>query len=285
MPAFDDARVTLPAGGSGQRFQVSAGIASMRGAPEPDAVQVSQALHGETVILHHEEGEFGLVQNETDRYVGWVLMEALSAPALEATHKVIAPRLHTYSEPSIKAAPNFVLGLGATVTSTGERDGRYLNCDRAGWVLEHLLAPIDQLEDDPARVAERFLTTPYLWGGRDCLGIDCSGLIQLGFGACGILYPRDSDMQREWMGSEIDDWLEPGALRRNDLVFWDGHVGIMLDAETLLHANAHHMAVAAETLPQAIERIAKRYGEPVGARRTDISAMKGVKPAWLIPQT
>ena len=284
MPSFDDRRLTLPKGGSDIRLQVSAGVAAMRRKPAADAEQVSQILHGETVSLHHEEGEFGLVQNEADRYVGWVLMEALSAPVLGPTHRVSAPRLHAYAEPSIKAAPNFVLGVGAQLTCTGEKEGRYVRCERAGWVLESLLRPIGKLDKDPASVAEKFLTTPYLWGGRDCLGIDCSGLIQLAFGACGIACPRDSDMQRAWMGQEIDNWSKAGSLERNDLVFWDGHVGIMLDAERLLHANAYHMAVAAEPLGLAIDRISNQYGEPVGARRVDILSMKGVKPDWLTPR-
>lgn len=285
MPAFDDKRLTLPEGGERLRLQVTAGVTALRNSPQADAEQVTQALHGETVILHHEDGEFGLVQSETDRYMGWALMEALSAPVLSVTHRVTVPRLHVYAEPSIRAAPHYVLGIGAKLVATDEREGRYIRCERAGWVLEDLLAPIDRLQTDPASVAAQFLTTPYLWGGRDCLGVDCSGLTQLAFEACGIGFPRDSDMQYDWGGSPIINWQVPGALQRNDLVFWKGHVGIMLDADTLLHANAHHMAVAQEPLRGAIERIASYYGEPIGARRIDVSAMIGVKPDWLTAQT
>ena len=276
-----DTRLNLPSGGEGLPMQVTAGVTALRKTPEPDGEMVSQSLHGETVILHHEEGEFGLVQNQSDRYVGWALMEALSAPVLAPTHRIKVPRLHVYAEPSIRAAPHFVVGIGARLVSTGEREGRYLKCERAGWVREDLLAPIDQLETDPASIAERFATTPYLWGGRDCLGLDCSGLIQIAFDACGIAVPRDSDMQFEWLGAAVENWLERNALRRNDLIFWDGHVGIMLDSETLLHANANHMATASEPLSEAIERIAKLYGEPIGARRVNLSESVGVKPDWL----
>lgn len=280
-----DPRLNLPAGGESLLMQVTAGVTALRKTPEPDGEMVSQALHGEAVIVHHEEGEFGLVQNQSDSYVGWALMEALSAPVLEPTHRVKVPRLHVYSEPSIRAAPHFVIGIGARLVSSGQREGRYLKCERAGWVREDLLCPIDHLETDPAGVAERFLTTPYLWGGRDCLGLDCSGLVQVAFEACGIACPRDSDMQFDWFGDPINDWGDIGALKRNDLVFWAGHVGIMLDNETLLHANANHMTTAKEPLEQAIERIAKLYGEPTGARRFNLAKSVNVKPDWLIRQS
>ncbi|MEM1390482.1 MAG: NlpC/P60 family protein [Pseudomonadota bacterium] len=276
-----DPRLNLPSGGDRFPMQVSAGVTALRKTPEADGEMISQALHGETVILHHEEGEFGLVQNQSDGYVGWALMEALSAPVLIPTHRVKVPRLHVYAEPSIRAAPHFVIGIGARLVSTNQRDGRYLKCERAGWVREDLLSPLDTLEDDPASVAERYISTPYLWGGRDCLGLDCSGLIQVAFDACGIAVPRDSDMQFDWLGTAIPDWETPSALRRNDLVFWDGHVGIMLDSERLLHANANHMATAVEPVSDAIQRIARLYGDPIGARRITLSEQRGIQPGWL----
>lgn len=281
MVEFTNARLTLPEGGRQERFQVSASVAALRKAPEPSAEMVSQVLFGETVRLHHEEGEFGLIQSESDRYCGWVTMDALSKPVLEPTHRIHVARLHAYAEPSIRAAPRFVLGLGAKLTATGDVDGKYTRFERAGWVHSDLVSPIDQLETDPAGVARRFLGTPYLWGGRDCLGIDCSGLPQVAFDACGIRLPRDSDMQEAWCGRPIEDWQSPGALRRNDLIFWKGHIGIMLDAEQFLHANAYHMMTAIEPIGTAIERIASMYDAPTSARRLDLTAEIGRLPDWL----
>ena len=282
MLSYQDPRLMLPEGGSRQPMQVNAGVAALRKAPAPDSTQVSQVLHGETVRLHHEEGEFGLVQCETDRYVGWILMEALSSPVLDVTHRVTVNRMHTYAEPKITAAAHFVLGTGAKLAATGDREGRYLRFERAGWIVDHLLAETHAYEDDPVAVAERFLGTPYLWGGRDCLGLDCSGLVQVAFGACGVLCPRDSDMQQAWFGEPIEHWQTPGALQRGDLIFWKGHVGLMTDSETLLHANGTFMTTMTEPLLPAIERIANEYGEPLEARRVDVSRLKGVKPDWLI---
>lgn len=284
MLSHSDPRLSLPEGGQGLRLQVSAGVAAMRKQPLSDATQVSQVLHGETVLLHHEDGEFGLVQCEHDRYVGWVLMEALSAPVLAPTHRVLTGRLHTYAEPKISGAPHFVLGSGALLARSGVREGRYIKFERAGWVVDHLVAPLEAVEADPVAVAERFLGTPYLWGGRDCLGMDCSGLVQVAFGGCGVPAPRDSDMQFEWLGEPIEGWQTLGALKRGDLVFWKGHVGIMTDAETLLHANGTFMTTMTEPLRPAVARIATEYGEPIGARRVSISDKQAQTPDWLTRQ-
>ena len=284
MLSFDDPRLTLPSGGERARMQVSAGVVSMRKTPAPDGTQISQLLFGETVILHHEDGEFGLVKSEGDRYVGWVLMEALSSPVLTPTHQIKTARLHTYAEPKITAAAYFTVGTGAQLSATGKSSGRYLEFERAGWIVDHLVTETSAPEPDPVAVAERFLGTPYLWGGRDCLGLDCSGLVQIAFGACGIAVPRDSDMQCAWFGDQIDDWQSPGVLQRGDLIFWKGHVGLMADAEMLLHANGTFMTTMTEPLLPAIERIANEYGEPLEARRVNLEALRGVKPDWLIAQ-
>ncbi len=281
MPEPNDPRLTLPPGGTGTRLQVSANIASMQKTAAPDSVQVSQLLFGETVIQHSTDGPFALVQNEADRYVGWVRQDALSDTVHEPTHRVKAALTHLYPKPSVKTPPTSLLSLGAQVTTSGDTDGRYLQTAQGGWLIDDHLQPVERAESDPASVALRFMSAPYLWGGRDTRGVDCSGLTQLAFAACGVALPRDSDMQAAWTGTAIPDWTVPGALNRNDLVFWDGHVGIMQNSATLLHANGHHMATASEPLEQAVERIAKLYGEPTQARRINLESEKNRIPSWL----
>lgn len=282
MPTFDDKRLKRP-DGEATAYQVTAGVVAVRQAPQPDARLETQALHGEIVDVFREEGEFGYAQCHRDRYCGWVLMEALSAPTLPVTHKIISPRTHCYSEPDLKSAPHFLLSQGARLCVSGA-EGDWLHSDRGGWVHKRHVAPVGALQDDPVAEAERFLGAPYLWGGRESLGIDCTGLTQQAFEAVGIMLPRDSDMQYEWSGQGIPDWRAPNALRRGDLFFWKGHVGIMTDSEHLLHANAWHMAVAVEPLESAVTRIANYYAEPIGARRIDVSAERRHQPDWLSSQ-
>ncbi len=284
MDVLADARLRLPraAGTSREyaRFHVSAGVAALRAEPRPDAEMVTQALGGEIVRLAREEGEFGLVQCERDGYVGWALMAALSHPALAPTHRVSALRTYVFSAPSIKSAPHFLLSLNSHIAAEGE-EGRFVRAGRMGWVVKEHLAPLDVFESDPAGVAERYLAAPYLWGGRESLGLDCSGLVQMAFMACGVTLPRDTDMQFALAGEVVADPLAEGVLQRGDLVFWKGHVGIMRDAVTLLHANAHHMMTACEPLQEAVARIGASYGPVTGVRRIETAALRRERPFWL----
>src|SRR5262249_28004872 len=128
------------------------------------------------------------------------------------------------------------------------------------------LAEMASVDTDFVAVAERFLGTPYLWGGKTSLGMDCSGLLQLALGACGVACPRDSDMQERALGSAIEA-RELGQLRRGDLVFWHGHVAIARGDGTLVHASATHMAVVFEPTEAAVARIRAKEGEVTSVRR------------------
>ncbi len=276
---MNDTRIVRPGTPRG-RFQVSAGVAAIRRSPEPDSEMTSQALHGELLTLFEERDGFGLVQLDRDAYVGWADMDALSAPVIAPNRRVAALRTYVFAEPDLKSAPRFLISRGGLVVA-GEAEGRFVRCERAGWIVADHLCQLQDWALDPAAVAEGYVGAPYLWGGCESLGLDCTGLTQAAFGACGVQLPRDSDMQFAWAGEAVDDWEAPGALRRNDLVFWSGHVGILLDGDRLIHANAHHMACAVEPLATAVERIAALYGRPIGARRIDLPAARGSTPAWL----
>ncbi|RAN33744.1 C40 family peptidase [Hyphomonas pacifica] len=278
MPEFDDKRLKLPEGEL-ETCQVTAAVANIYEGPDPAARLSTQALHGEFVYVDQRRDGFARVQCQRDRYVGWALLDGLSETVFEPSHKICSRLAHAYSNPDLKSPPKALLSLGARLTISG-REGDWLHADRAGWVHKRHVAALTDMESDPAAIAERFLGTPYLWGGRQSVGMDCTGLTQQAYEAVGVLLPRDSDMQYAWTGRDITEWREPGALRRGDLVFWKGHVGIMTDAEHILHANAWHMAVAVEPLKGAITRIANYYAEPIGARRIDVSSERRTEPAW-----
>ncbi|MCA8902168.1 MAG: C40 family peptidase [Hyphomonas sp.] len=285
MPDFTDKRLTPPPG-TGVPHQILWGAAPLLEAPEAGARLSTEALHGELVDLYETRDGHGLVQCRRDRYVGWVPMPALSDKLWDITHRIAALRTHAYAAPDLKSPPRATLSLGALVHIDGE-EGNWRHAKGLGWInFRHL--DVNNIDPDgnpaairdPVDAALKFLHTPYLWGGRTSLGLDCTGLTQQAFEAAGVLLPRDSDMQFAWAGDDIPDWREPGALQRGDLVFWKGHAGLMADADTLIHCNAWHMATAQEPLQEAIVRIANYYAEPIGARRIDISKLRGQVPAW-----
>ena len=244
-------------------MQVSAPAAPLRRHPADDAEQESRLLFGERfdVLLERDGYSFG--QAARDAYVGWVPSEALSGPPLMPTHRVKVLRTYAFSQANIKTTPVGLYSLNALVTIE-ETDGRFARAARAGWFMAEHLAPIGSgFETDAAGVALSFLGAPYLWGGRESLGLDCSGLIQQALNVCGVACPRDTDMQ-----AKIGQAIGPADLTRGDLVFWKGHVGMMLDEGRMVHANGHHMATVVEPLAEAIARIqAAGYGPPTTYRR------------------
>jgi cell wall-associated NlpC family hydrolase len=243
--------------------EVIAGIAPVREAPSHGATLVTEALHGERVTIYESDGEgWAWGQLMADGYVGWLPAAALLAPGPAATHRVAALRTLVFPGPSIKLPPLEALPLGAEVCVTREQDGFAVTA-AGGYLPARHLAELDSEETDFVAVAERFLGTPYLWGGKSSLGIDCSGLVQVALTACGVLCPRDSDMQQ----AALDTPAELSTIKRGDLVFWKGHVAVARDSASLIHANAFHMAVAIEPLTEAVARIHAAGSAVTGVRR------------------
>jgi hypothetical protein len=233
--------------------------AALRRAPSPAAEQLDQLLFGELFEVLDVVNGWAFGQALRDGYVGYVETAALTEPALAPTHAVCALRTYGFTEPSIKSLPSGLYSMNTLVT-TEEQQGRFVRTTGGWFIAEHLRA-VDRFEMDYVAVAERFVGAPYFWGGRESLGLDCSGLVQQAFYACGRACPRDSD-QQALLGEPVE------TLQRGDLVFWRGHVAIMVSTADIIHANGFHMAVAVEPLAVAIARIgAAGVGEPTAFRR------------------
>jgi cell wall-associated NlpC family hydrolase len=249
-----------------QRVVIEPQIA-VRRAPSPDAALDTEALMGERVTIYDTNDEgWAWGQLESDGYVGWMPASGLGPAGAAPTHKVSALRTLVFPGPSTKLPPVASLPFGARVTITGAAEC-FAVTHGGGHIPARHLAPLAAIEDDFVAVAERFLGTPYLWGGKTSGGLDCSGLAQVALAACGIACPRDSDMQEQALGIPVDANAELSNLQRGDLVFWKGHVGIVRDSATLLHANAFHMAVAFEPTSEAISRIRASDGPPTAVKR------------------
>ncbi|MDI6025551.1 NlpC/P60 family protein [Corticibacterium sp. UT-5YL-CI-8] len=254
----------------GRSARIGASIVDVLAAPRVDAGVNTQFLLGEDVLVFEEGQGFAWVQSQVDGYVGYVQLAALAANDAETTHVVVAPRTFLYPGPDLKLPRGGVVSMGSRVTVVDRstiRGTEYAHLSSGKTLVAAHLSPIGEHAADYVSVAERLVETPYLWGGTSGFGIDCSGLVQLSMRMAGKSALRDSDMQAAGLGTPLQPGKDYSGLQRGDLVFWKGHVAVMTDAESMIHANGHTMSVAREGLRAAIERIGYLYGAPTGFRR------------------
>lgn len=230
----------------------------------PGGPRDRQLIFGDlTTVLNRSEDQ-ALIRSSKDGYCGWLHASALGNTS-PATHHVTARATHIYSKPDIKSPEVLSLSFGSTLSALGET-ATFIET-AIGFVPRQHVHPADAHATDPAAIAEIFLGTPYLWGGNSVFGIDCSGLLQAACLACGIPCPGDTDLQEHAVGTVLND---PKTLKRNDVIFWKGHVALVSAPDTIIHANAGHMATVFEPLSTALERIESQGdGRPTGYRRLD----------------
>ncbi|MDU9003171.1 C40 family peptidase [Sedimentitalea todarodis] len=252
---------------------VAAGLSRVAGTPcqvarpvvdllhTPDRARERQLLWGERVDLYEDRAGTSFVQAQKDGYVGYVDSAALRPPE-PVTHWVSAPACHLYQDANIKSPDLHLLSFGSLVCVLDETDR--LAETPSGFIPRTHLRPLGDTMDDPVTVAELFLGTPYLWGGNSRAGIDCSGLVQAALLACGQDCPGDTDQQQSALGREA---AQDGTCKRGDLLYWRGHVAMVVDADRLIHANGTHMSVVYEPIKAAIDRIERQGQGPVIAHK------------------
>jgi cell wall-associated NlpC family hydrolase len=261
-----EGKVTAERFAAGELCEVVEPHAPVRRSPSPDAPLDTEALKGERVTVYEAEEGWAWGQLASDGYVGYLPTNALGPIGSAVTHKVSAQRTLVFPGPDIKLPPLEALPLEARI-AIARIAPPFAVTTAGGYLPARHVSPLDTYKSDFVAVAERFVGAPYLWGGKTCLGLDCSGLVQIALTACGISCPRDSDMQESTLGTAISPNGHLSNLRRGDLIFWKGHVAMVRDEITLIHANGYHMAVAIEPIGEAVARIAETGSSPTHVKR------------------
>lgn len=236
----------------GEMVKVSAGVLPLHRKPDAGSGRDSELLFGERFMVYDRDGEWVWGQGQTDGYVGYALEAALSPDDGAPTHEIRVPRTHAFEKPDLKTRPVALLHMTSRIRVDDEADG-YCHVDAGGWVPRRHLAAIGETEADIVETARSFMHTPYLWGGRSSLGMDCSALVQFALLRAGRSAPRDSDQQERSIGAVVDGGVD--AALPGDLLYLKGHVVMVAGANSVIHANAHHMAVAEEPLDGFLDRM------------------------------
>lgn len=259
-------QVTAPRFAEPETFEVVDAAVPVMTEPSRNTAMLTEALHGERIDVYDRREGWVWGQLVRDHYVGYLPEAALTPAGPAPTHKVTALASLVFPGPDIKLPPSHILPMGAVLSIDKVKD-KFALTGNGGYVPACHLSGIGEHARDFVQVAEQFAGAPYLWGGKRARGLDCSGLVQIACQACGFDCPRDSDLQERALGTALDVPDNLSGLARGDLIFWPGHVGIMVDAEHLLHANAHHMSVTCEKLRDAVTRIAQAGLEISSIRR------------------
>ena len=246
-------------------MEILAPAVSMHREPAAFSKQTTQALFGEKINVLELRDGWLWCQLERDGYEGYISVAAAGEDKSIPTHRVAVPSTLMYPQSDIKSQPALTMPMNAQLAVVSN-DGKFAGLSNGKFVFAAHLKSASDFETDFVEVAEKFLHVPYYWGGKTVHGLDCSGLVQTALQACGVNAPRDADMQEKQLGQNlmINDL---DGLRRGDLIFWKGHVGIMTDARMLLHANGHHMMTVKEPLAAAVGRIALAGSQVTSIKR------------------
>ena len=250
----------------GEKWSIGWGRVSLRAGRGDNTEQLTELLYGEDFTAYEievlaEDAVVAWGQASNDHYVGYLKKNVLG-PVMQPNKRVTSLMTPVFFRPNIKETISDFLPLNSVVEQD-DMVGDFAHIRQKGFIHYRHLAPINEFAADFVSVAERFLGVPYVWGGKTAAGLDCSGLIQTSLQAAGVSAPRDTDMMEKALGVGV----ARDEIQRGDLIFWKGHMGVMLDATRLLHANAFHMEVFAEPLDQAIARIEKSAGPVTAIKR------------------
>ena len=209
---------------------------------------VTQLLYGDTFKKLEQFGSWIKIKNDLDNYKGYIINKKFPTKH-KNTHKVFVLDSSLYSKPNTKNKINKKLSFGSKIKVI-DKQGDFYKFDNF-WIQKKDLKKNNIKSRDPFYNIKKFINIRYKWGGKHFTGVDCSGLMQLFFNINNKFCPRDTKNQIKYFKRKINI----KNIRKNDLLFWKGHVAIALSKTKLIHAYGPSKKVVIMNIAETIKRI------------------------------
>jgi len=245
-------------------------VTFLRDKPDEQAECVTEGLYGEDYIaLNEVDHQWQLIRLIKDGYEGFI-EKPENTDHVDTNYRINRRSSLLFARPSIKSKVTQRLPFNAELGLVDHANTEFLETTDGLYIWKDHVSPLKVSEaEDPVTLAlENFLGAPYSWGGRTPAGADCSGMVQAVLQACGHELPRDSHDQERALSYHVP----LNSRQRGDIVFWPGHVGLLLNPDELIHSTAFSLDCCTERLDAVIERA----GPISSIKRCDFIALKDV---------
>ena len=222
---------------------------------------VTQLLYGDTFKKLKKNGIWIKIKNDKDNYKGYIKDNKFPHNQ-KNTHKICSVSATLYSKPHNKYKIRNQLSFGSKIKVL-EKKGDFYKFDNL-WVKKKNLKKMNVVIKHPFYNIKKFINIKYKWGGKHYSGVDCSGLIQLCFNYNNQFCPRDAKDQIKYFKKKI----KLRNIKKNDLIFWKGHVALAISKNKLIHAYGPYKKVVVMSIKKTINVIYKTASLKVmGIRR------------------
>ncbi len=233
--------------------EIKSSFADVRNKPTYNSILETQLICGETLEILSSQNEWSYICSKEDNYKGWIKTNQIGEKT-NKTHKIIQLSTYVFEKPDHKSRVICKLFLNSMIrvdSFKGDWVKIFFN-DKVGFLHRNSIIDLNKNNMDWINICLKFKNAPYLWGGKTFEGIDCSGLIQLSLQCCGIKFPRNTNEQSEFVSNFVNSTKN---VSKGTLIFWDGHVGVMINDTELIHSNMYHLGVHIENISSAVKRI------------------------------
>ena len=222
---------------------------------------VTQLLYGDTFKRLKKFGSWVKIKNDIDHYEGFIKNKNFP-PCHKNTHKVFVLSSNLYSEPNLKNKISKKLSFGSKIKISNQKN-KFYKFDNL-WIKKRDLKKINFTTKNTFKNIKIFKNVKYKWGSKHFSGIDCSALIQLFLNFNNKFCPRDTKDQIKYFKKKTN----LNKIKKDDLIFWKGHVALALSKKHLIHAYGPFKKVVVMPIKKTIDRIYNTAGlKVIGIRK------------------